>query len=72
MGYATVDGARFVDDEGLTVPTSLPNRVSTEMTSDTGVVGIVLHHPTTLTREDDRKAIAVAVALAAERARLTA
>ena len=71
VGYATVDGAGFVDDAGLGVPSSRPNLATTEMTSDAGVVGIVLHHPTTLTREDDRKAIAVAVTLAAERARLT-
>jgi signal transduction histidine kinase len=71
VGYATLDGARFVDEAGLAVPTSRPNLATTEMTSETGVVGIVLHHPTTLIREDDRKAIAVAVALAAERSRLT-
>jgi signal transduction histidine kinase len=72
VGYATADGSRFVDDAGLSFSHSRPNLVTTEMTSDAGVVGIVVHQPATLTREDERKAVAVAVALAAERSRLTA
>ncbi len=70
IGYALVQGQAFVDDEGRTVPASVPGLVATQVDDATGVVAVVIHDPAVLTREEDRGAVSVAIRLAAERARL--
>jgi signal transduction histidine kinase len=70
IGYAIGPGGEFLDDAGRRAPASMPGRVTTELGGPSGTVGIVVHDPAVLTDEADRRAVAVAVALAAERARL--
>jgi signal transduction histidine kinase len=70
IGYALVQGQAFADDEGRTVPSSVPGLVATQVDDATGVVAVVIHDPAVLTREEDRGAVSVAIRLAAERARL--
>lgn len=70
VGYAIDRAGEFVDDAGYGVPTSIPGTVTTAIEDSTGTVAIVVHNPSVITRDDDRRAVSVAVALAAERARL--
>jgi signal transduction histidine kinase len=70
IGYAMAPGGGFVDDAGRQVPSSTPGRVTTAVDGPSGTVGIVVHDPAVLTGEADRRAVSVAVTLAAERARL--
>ena len=70
IGYALDEGQAFVDDEGRTVPAAVPGLVATQVDDATGVVAVVIHDPAVLTRDEDRRAVSVAIRLAAERARL--
>ena len=68
VGYAGDTGV-FLGEEGEPIPTS-PGSVTTEVEAASETVAIVVHDPSVLTREDERRSVSVAVALAAERARL--
>jgi signal transduction histidine kinase len=69
LGFAE-DSGGFVDELGRVVLPAPPGRIATELVSAERVVGIVVHDRHVLTTRDDREAVAVAVSLAAERARL--
>jgi signal transduction histidine kinase len=70
VGYATSAGVGFFDDAGLPLASPAPGSATTEVRGDSGVVGIVVHHPAVVATSEDRRAVMVAVALAAERASL--
>ncbi|MFL5955394.1 MAG: sensor histidine kinase [Gaiellaceae bacterium] len=66
VGFATEQG-ELVDELGRTIEAVQPGRRTTELASARAVV---VHHPAVLAAPEDRKAVAVAAALAATRARL--
>jgi signal transduction histidine kinase len=67
VGFATERG-ELVDELGRTIETRVPGRRTTKLLDGTGAV--VVHDPAVLNAAEDREAVAVAVALAATRARL--
>jgi signal transduction histidine kinase len=69
IGFPTSSGG-FVDESGRSVPGTALGRTVTELATGATVVGIVVHDPRIVFGCEERKAVSVAVALAARRARL--
>jgi signal transduction histidine kinase len=69
VGFASGSGS-FVDEFGRVIAPPPSGRIATELVSAEHVVGVVVHDRHALTTRDDREAVAIAVSLAAARARL--
>lgn len=69
VGYAVYRSGRFLGDDGEEV-VGLPGQRVTEIAGVAGAVAIVVHDPSVLAHEDERRWVSVAVALAAQRAQL--
>lgn len=72
VGYVLGAGGDLVDEEGRPFGPAAPEQTTTSVESGSEIVGAVVHDPAVVSAESDRRAISVAVALAAERARLRA
>jgi signal transduction histidine kinase len=71
VGYRLAPSGNFVDDVGRRLAPVAGGRVATDVRVGSEIVGTVIHDPAVMTTEADREAVSVAVALAAERARLS-
>ena len=70
VGYVLEDGGDLVDESGRSFAAATPGQATTLVESGSGLVGAVVHDGAVVSSESDRRAVSVAVALAAERARL--
>jgi signal transduction histidine kinase len=70
VGYVLEAGGDLVDDAGGVFAPAAPLQLTTRVEGASGLGGVVVHAPETLSTESDRQAVSIAVLLAAERARL--
>lgn len=70
VGYVLVPGSELIDEDGWPLDPAAPGAVTTPVADESGLVGAVVHDVAVISSERDRRAVSVAVVLAAERARL--
>jgi signal transduction histidine kinase len=70
VGYVLEAGGDPVDEAGGAFAPAASSQVTTRVDGASGLVGAVVHAPEILSTESDRRAVSIAVLLAAERARL--
>ena len=63
-------GGDLVDEAGRSFVSAAPGQTTTFVESGSDLVGAVVHDSAVVSSEGDRRAVSVAVALSAERARL--
>ena len=70
VGYVLEEGGDLVDEAGRSFAPAAPGQTTTLVESTSDFVGAVVHDGAVVSSESDRRAVSVAVTLAAERARL--